>query len=126
MSHTTTIKTQFLDEAAIAAACKELGLPAAIRGKATLFRFNDPTEHEGILVQLPGWNYPVIINTKTGEAKFDNMNGKWGAQVELEKFTQYYGVHKATMEAQKRGLRVLRSVQPNGVIRLTIPQRQQY
>lgn len=89
-----------------------------------LFQFNDPTEHEGLLVQLPGWKFPVIINTKTGEAKMDNYNGVWGAQVELEKFTQLYGVCKATMEAQRRGLRVIRNVQPTGVIRLQITGRQ--
>ena len=124
MSHTTTIKTAFYDESAVQAALKEIGLPAAIHGKAQLFQFNDPTEHEGLLVQLPGWKYPVIINTKTGEAKMDNYNGAWGAQVELEKFTQYYGVHKATMEAHRRGLRVVRNVQPTGVIRLQITGRQ--
>ena len=36
------------------------------------------------------------------------------------KLLQLYGVHKATMEARKKGLSVVRRQQPNGAIKLVL------
>ena len=36
------------------------------------------------------------------------------------KLLQLYGVHKASMEARKKGLSVLRRSQPNGSIKLVL------
>lgn len=119
MSHTVSIKTQLKDEAAIAAVCKEMGLAAPVRGTASLYQH----EHQnlsGLIVKLKGWMYPVIVNTTTGEAKFDNMNGSWGKQSELDRFTQLYAVHKATLEARKRGYMVSRQTGKAGNINLVV------
>lgn len=118
MSHTVTIKTQLKDEAAIAAACKELGIAAPVRGKASLY--DTATEHEGVIIKLKGWHYPVIIDTKTGGIQYDNYNGEWGAQAELDRFTQLYAVHKATADAQRRGFLVRRVVGKNDNIHLEV------
>lgn len=117
MSHTVTIKTQFKDEAALAAACKELGLLAPVRGVDHLFAEKNLS---GLIVRLPGWQYPVIVNTSTGEAKFDNYNGKWGAKKELDRLTQIYAVHKATIEAKRLGYQVARQPGRAGAIQLRV------
>ena len=54
----------------------------------------------GLLVKLPGWHYPVVVDTASGETKFDNYNQAWGKQSELDKLLQAYAVEKATIEAR--------------------------
>lgn len=116
MSHTVTIKTQFKDPAAVLAAAKEMGLAEPKIETVNLFQSGH--QFTGYAVRLPGWMYPVVIDTATGEARFDNYNGKWGKQEELNRLTQLYGVHKATIEAKKRGLIVRRQAGKNGAIQL--------
>jgi hypothetical protein len=75
MSHIVTIATKVRDPAAITAACQRLGLAAPIQGTAELFS----GEATGLLVQLPGWQYPVVIDVTTGELRYDNYAGQWKA-----------------------------------------------
>ena len=58
MSHIVSISTRMHDPLAVAAACHRLGLPAPTQGTATLFS----GEVAGLLVQLPGWQYPAVID----------------------------------------------------------------
>ena len=55
---------------------------------------------------MPGWLYPVCIDTASGTVKFDNYAGSWGDQEHLDKFMQAYAVEKATIEARKKGYAV--------------------
>jgi hypothetical protein len=75
MSHIVSIKTRVHDPAAIAAACQRLKLAAPVQGKAQLFS----GEASGLIVQLTGWQYPVVIDTHSGQAQFDNFEGHWKA-----------------------------------------------
>jgi hypothetical protein len=59
MSHIVTIQTKVHDPAAVAAACRRLQLPAPVQGTAELFS----GQATGLLVQLPGWQYPAVIDT---------------------------------------------------------------
>ena len=68
MSHIVTIATKVRDAAAVAAACQRLGLPQPAQGTARLYS----GEATGLLVQLPGWQYPVVIDPLTGAARYDN------------------------------------------------------
>src|SRR5476651_511320 len=97
MSHIVTIKTQVRDPIAIQSACERLKLPAPVFGKARLFT----AEVTGWQVKLPDWLYPVVCETDHGEVKFDNFNGSWGDQRELERLLQMYAVEKAKLEARK-------------------------
>jgi hypothetical protein len=117
MSHIVQIKTELKDETAIAAACRRLKLESLGKGKHTLFSGQTA---EGIAVNLPGWQYPVVINTDTGAAAYDNYNGHWGEQKELDKFIQAYTVEKAVYEAQKGGYSTYEEVMPDGSIKVTI------
>jgi len=121
MSHTTTIDLQFKHEAAILAAARELNLPVPVRGTASLYQAKDKNL-SGLIVRLPGWKYPVIIDTATGTgtAKYDNFNGVWGKQEELNKFKQLYGVHAAQNLLRQQGKTFTRKTLTNGSIQLTI------
>lgn len=76
MSHIVQIQTQVRDAGAVAAACHRLGLAPPIHKVARLFS----STAEGLTVQLPGWQYPVVCDLASGQVKFDNFNGRWKGQ----------------------------------------------
>jgi hypothetical protein len=116
MSHIVSIKTKVTDPAALAAACRRLGIEPPAAGTATLFS----GQATGLLVRLPGWHYPVVADVASGELKFDNYNGQWGAQAELDKLLQGYAVEKAKSEARRVGHAVSEQALSDGSIKLTI------
>src|SRR5262249_1948826 len=83
------------DPAAIAAACQRLELPQPVQGTAQLYS----GEATGLLVQLPGWEYPAVIDPGSGVVRYDNYEGAWGEQAHLDRFLQAYAVEKAKLEA---------------------------
>ena len=116
MSHIVQIKTEVKDENAIFSACRRLGLPVPTKGSFQVYA----VKRDGIGIQLPNWNYPVVCNVETGAVDFDNYNGSWGKQEELDKFLQAYAVEKAIYEAQKGGYSVYEEMLPDGSIKLNI------
>ena len=74
----------------------------------------------GLIVKLPDWKYPVVFNATTGEAKFDNYNGRWGDQARLDEFLQSYAVEKAKIEARKKGHSCTEQQLADGSIKLTV------
>jgi hypothetical protein len=116
MSHIVSIQTKLRDLAAITAACQHLGLPAPMQGTAQLYS----GEATGLLVQLPGWQYPIAIDTTDGTVQFDHFEGRWGAIEKLHEFVQCYVVEKTRREAQARGYPVYVSPLPDGSIKLQI------
>ena len=116
MSHIVSIQTEVRDPVAVAGACRRLGLSEPVHGTASLFS----GEATGLLVKLPGWLYPVCIDTASGTVKFDNYAGSWGDQEHLDKFMQIYAVEKARIEARKRGHSVVEQGLSDGSIRLTV------
>ena len=77
-------------------------------------------EVNGLAVQLPDWRYPVVCETNSGQVKFDNYNGRWGDQQELDRFLQGYTVEKTKLEARRKGHSVTEQPLQNGSIKLTI------
>ena len=116
MSHIVSIRTQVRDPVAIEAACRRLQLPAPTRGTAKLFT----SEASGVIVQLPRWKYPVVCDTSTGDVRYDNYQGRWGEQVQLDRFLQAYAVEKATIEARRKGHSVTEQPLADGSIKLTV------
>jgi hypothetical protein len=116
MSHIVSIQTKVHDPTAIAAACQRMSLSAPSQGTATLFS----GEVTGLLVQLPGWQYPAVIDTQSGTVQFDNFEGHWGDQAHLDKFLQMYAVEKAKLEARKKGFTVSEQSLNDGSIKLQI------
>lgn len=76
MSHIVSIATRIHDPAAVAAACRRLGLPEPAHGTARLYS----GEAAGLLLHLPGWQYPAVIDLPSGTVKFDNFEGAWKDQ----------------------------------------------
>ena len=116
MSHIVTIQTQVRDPVAVAAACQRLKLPQPVQGRFRLFS----GEVARLGVELPGWRYPVVCQTETGEVKFDNFEGRWGEQRHLDAFLQGYAVEKAKLEARRRGHCVIEQPLADGSIKLTV------
>ena len=88
MSHIVTIKTEVRDAEAVRAACQRLGLEQPVQGTARLFE----GEATGLLVKLPGWTYPAVVDTATGQVRYDNYNGSWGDPKHLDAFLQAYAI----------------------------------
>jgi hypothetical protein len=116
VSHIVTIKTEVRDAAAVRAACQRLGLPVPVQGKAKLFG----GEVEGLAVQLPDWQYPVVADLASGQLKYDNFGGRWGEQKHLDRFLQAYAVERAKIEARKKGHVCTEQTLADGSIKLTI------
>jgi hypothetical protein len=116
MSHIVTIQTRLHDPAAVTAACTRLGLAAPVQGTARLFS----GEATGLLVQLPDWQYPAVIDTLTGTVRYDNYNGQWGDQKHLGRLLQMYSVEKTKIEARKRGYSVSEQALQDGSIQVRV------
>lgn len=122
MSHFTSINTQIKDLTALHEACTELGLELVPNAEARGYGgISQPGE---FIIRLKG-PYDVALNRKT-DGSYGLTTDWWDGHVEQEvgkdygKLLQLYGVHKAAMEARKRGLSVLRRNQQNGSIKLIL------
>jgi hypothetical protein len=116
MSHIVQIKTQVRDATAVQAACARLKLKPPWQGTAKLFA----ESATGLMVELPEWRYPVVFDLTSGEVKFDNYQGHWGQQAQLDKFLQSYAAEKTKLAARRQGHAVTEQTLPDGSIKLTI------
>jgi hypothetical protein len=116
VSHIVTIKTEVRDAGAVMAAAKRLGLDEPFEGTVRLF----DGESTGLLLKLPGWLYPVVLDTSTGQTQYDNYNGAWGDPKHLDSFLQAYAIEMTKIEARKRGHSVFEQPLPGGSVKLVI------
>jgi hypothetical protein len=119
MSHIVTIQTQLRDPAAITAACRRLGLPEPVQGRAELYAGQTA---EGLLVQLPDWTYPIAIDVASGSIQHDNFGGNWGDISQLHKFLQSYAVERVRLEARGKGYTVTEQQLGDGSVKLQIQE----
>ncbi len=122
MSHFTEIKTQIKDIEALRSACQEMGLTLLQNAQARGYYENKTTGDYVIRLKGP---YDIALN-KQPDGSYAITADLWNGHVEKEvgqnygKLLQLYGVHKATIEARKKGLSVLRKQQGNGSIKLVL------
>lgn len=122
MSHFTTIETQIKDIEALRSACQEMGLTLLQNAEARGY-YENKTKGDYV-VRLKG-PYDIALN-KQPDGSFGLTADLWNGHIEREvgpgygKLLQLYGIHKATLEARKKGHLVRRSPQQNGSIKLTI------
>ena len=116
MSHIVLIRTQVRDPVAITAACSRLQLPAPVQRTVRLFS----AEATGLAVELPGWRYPIVCQTDTGEVKYDDFGGRWGDRRQLDKFLQAYAVERVKLEARRQGQTAIEQPLADGSIRIHI------
>lgn len=116
MSHIVTVTTQIRNPLAVAAACTRLGLAPPVQGTAQLYS----GQATGLIVQLPGWTYPAVLDTTNGQIAYDNYRGAWGAPAELDRFQQAYAIELCRLEARKRGYQVTEQALQDGRVKLQI------
>ncbi len=122
MSHFTEIKTEIKDIEALRSACREMGLTLLQNAEARGY-YENKTKGDYV-IRLKG-PYDIALN-KQPDGTFGLTADMWIGHVEKEvgqgygKLVQSYGVHKATLEARKTGLSVLRRQQQNGAIKLVL------
>jgi len=122
MSHFTEIKTRIKDIEALRLACAEMGLTLLPNSEARGY-YENKTKGD-FMIQLKG-PYDIALNLQK-DGTYGLTADLWHGHVEKEvgkgygKLLQLYGVHKATLEARKKGLSVLRRQQQNGSIKLVL------
>lgn len=116
MSHIVTIQTLVRDATAVAAACSRLELPPPAERTVQLFG----ETAQGLAVVLPDWRYPVVCDLASGALRYDNYQGFWGDQAQLDRFLQAYAAEKAKLEARRNGHTVTEQLLPDGSLKLTI------
>jgi hypothetical protein len=122
VSHFTEIKTQIKDMEALRLACQELGLTLLQNVEARGY-YENKTKGDYV-IKLKG-PYDIALN-KQQDGTFGLTADLWQGHVEKEvgqgygKLLQLYGVHKATIEARKKGLSVMRTQRQDGSIKLVL------
>ena len=116
MSHLVKIQTQLRDPIALAATCRRLNLAAPIHGTAKLYS----SEATGLLVQLPGWKYPLVIDPASGDVQYDNFQGHWGERRHLDRFLQIYAAEKAAVGSRLAAISVMEQSLADGWIKVSV------
>lgn len=122
MSHFTTIATQIRDIEALRQACGELGFTLRQGIEA---RGYGSTRHPGEHVIVLKGPYDIAVNRQP-DGSYGLTTDWWDGHVEKEVGTNYgrllqlYGVHKARIEAQRKGYTVHRQTLADGAIKLVI------
>jgi hypothetical protein len=116
LSHVVSIQTEIRDPSAIRVACQRLRLAEPVFGANKLFSGSKT----GWAVRLPDWRYPVVADVSTGKLAYDNYNGRWGDQKELDRYMQGYAVEKAKIEARKKGHSVTEQQLEDGSIKVVV------
>jgi hypothetical protein len=116
MSHLVTLQTKLRDPAALAAACRRLGLAEPIHETVALFS----ESVTGLAVRLPNWQYPVVVDVAEGALRFDDFGGQWGERKELDRLLQAYAVEKTRIEARQKGYTCTETLLHDGSVKLQI------
>ena len=117
MSHIVTVAAKATDPAALAAACTRLKLPTPASETVTFF---DRSVRTGLAVRPPGFVYPVVCDTATGDLYHDTYEGRWGDESFVGRLLQAYAVEAAKLQAKARGHRCTETALADGGVKLTV------
>ncbi|MHA2143779.1 MAG: hypothetical protein ACXADD_20070 [Candidatus Thorarchaeota archaeon] len=120
MSHIATVQVKIKNIDAVRAACQELGLQ--LKEGQISERVYGGTVTGDLSIKLPGWRYPMVIDTEKGEAAFDNYEGAWGDMAEFNKFNQYYSKHVALNQFDGGEYTVNEETLDDGTIEISFEQ----
>ena len=118
MSHVVAIATKVQDPVAVAAACQRLELPAPVQGTARLYS----STVTGLLVQLPDWKYPAVIDTASGTIRYDTFEGAWGDRRHLDALLQAYAIEVVRSESRKKGYLLTEQALADGSVKLLLQE----
>ena len=122
MSHFVTVEAHIRDMKALGSACAELGLELVPDTEAR--GYGGQTRRGDYVIRLRG-PYDIALNRQQ-DGTYGLTTDWWSGHVEKEVGTNYgrllqlYAVHKAQIEARKKGLTVRRQALKDGGIKLTI------
>ena len=122
MSHFVSIQTQIRDIKALHGACSEMGLN--LIENTTARGYGGQTRQGDYVIRLRG-PYDIALN-RQDDGTYGLTTDWWAGHVEKEVGTKYgrllqlYAVHKAQIEARKKGYSVRRQSLTSGGIKLTI------
>ncbi|NLE42521.1 MAG: DUF1257 domain-containing protein [Lentisphaerae bacterium] len=122
MSHFTTIETQIRDIAALKAACAELGV--GLEAGAEARGYGRRQVRGDYVVRLKG-PYDIAAD-RMPDGGYRLTTDWWSGHVEKEvgknygRLLQLYGVHKAQIEARRKGLSTQRRTLADGSVKLVI------
>jgi hypothetical protein len=91
---------------------------AKVLGVGEVKHFSENSK--GLRVELPGYRYPITIDTATGTVSSDTYSGRWGNPELLDKLAQNYGVEAARAEAEQRRAQFATETLDDGSIKCTI------
>lgn len=97
-SHTTTIKAEFRDNDRLGSAAVAMGGKVLGMGEHRLYS----ESKTGFGFTLPGWRYPIVCESN-GSLAFDNYQGSWGNQCDLERLKGEYVIATAEQAAMQNG-----------------------
>jgi len=105
MSHTTTLRIEMKDENALLKAGELLskaGWEVTIRAGNKVELYDGTYRAKrGMVVQLPGWQYPILIDLEEGKLYYDNYGGRWGDLLYLDLFKTGYNAGKLLKAVEK-------------------------
>jgi hypothetical protein len=117
MSHIASVKTKVKDLQALEAVCRELNIRAEVKTQQVSMYSGEI--QAAATLRLPGWTYPVVIQAD-GSVKYDNYNGRWGKQDQLNRVLRRYSERITAQQARRMGLSVRRHEQPDGSVVLRL------
>jgi hypothetical protein len=116
MSHIVTLNVKINDKETLRQVAEEdLGLSVKLKETVTYF---GGVKRTGMTVRLPGWNYPVMV-MDDGELIYDNYNGRWGDQGQLNQLVQNYVIACVYKEAGH--VPVASEITEDGTVKLRLP-----
>ena len=113
MSPIVTLVTRVRDPVGVASACRRLSLPPPVQGTVRL----PGGEANGLIVQLPGWKFPIFIDTDTGTIRYDIDSNLQGEFQQLSRFLWAYTLEQVKGIARTAGVVLSESRLPDGSIR---------
>jgi hypothetical protein len=117
VSHIVTVKAEIKNPVALTLACARLGLVAPKQGNHKLY---SGKAISGLAISLPGWKYPVVVDSVSGEVHYDNYNGHWGSQAQLDKLLQRYAVEATLAVTESLGYGCEEVLLEDGSIELVV------
>ncbi len=89
MSHTQTVKVAISNKEAFKEAAKEVNAKSFSTEERDV-RLYDSVQR-GMFVHFTNWQYPVVVTN--GELRYDNFEGRWGNESDLNAFRQSYATN---------------------------------
>ena len=100
MSHTTRRKAGLVNADVIQRAAHRIGAKYKGVGKAQQYNRRTLNGHR---LEIPGFRYDVVIDTKSGDILSDTWGGRWGDDSKIDELQQKYAVEAGKMDAEKKG-----------------------